>query len=146
LTLWKIQTSASLKARLAPFFSINHPTRGLVLGPFSKLARPVQFSAEHARSSLGLSGRAQPNQQGHILVSPFKSLALDVVSLLLAHGSGGGAGANVRDMTLTSAGGSTSRGGEGDAHAVALADAVVKAIKDVPESVYWTGIMSVRAA
>ena len=37
------QTLSQLSARLVPFFRVNHPTRGEILGPFAKLpASPVR--------------------------------------------------------------------------------------------------------
>lgn len=41
-----VQQISSLSSRLAPFFLIVHPTRGQVLGPFTK----IPCSASHVRS------------------------------------------------------------------------------------------------
>ena len=107
-------------------------------------------SSAAADAKLGLGLPAHETHQADTSVSPLKSLVLDVVSLLLAHGQqythGGGGSVQVSNLKQITGSATSvpSDGTGGDAHAVALVEAVEKALRGTNESGYWEGIKSVR--
>lgn len=74
----------SLQSRLIPYFFIDHPTRGAMIGPYKKLP-PIETSAAWCESSLTSGSEMQPRRTGSS--SRVRLLALDVVAFCLIHSS-----------------------------------------------------------
>ena len=140
-----------------------------MLGPYTKLAKFTSGSTEVKKLGLEFPNDRPASQSQSHTISPLKRLALDVVSLLLAHGeesvvgqrwarevrgagniaeSGGGArtpqegiSANSKPDDGSALSGSCDMNvGALDAYSVALVEAVHKALKGTPERGSWEGI------
>ncbi|KAL5533670.1 hypothetical protein ACEPAG_130 [Sanghuangporus baumii] len=150
--LWlnNTETYTALCIRFSPFFTIQHPTRGELRGPFSRLNKPS-----------GNSGAiSEPRSPIRAPIGNLKRLALDVAAVLSA----------TSDKTLCSKAprknlSRTLRRTVDDRHSAELGadpgsvmgssasvaeaqnmlrNAVDKAVSDSPEEAYWLGVSRIR--